>query len=176
MGRHTRNIDAVIIEFETGFPEEYRHHTNVERALYELNRKVNAIMADFNALDAAVTAVQNDDHAAAAELAALAEQVKTLTAGSPVDQETIDNITTSLTNATQSLASATTAVEPAPAVTPADASSGTGAQASSDSATPAAADNAAADPSTAEAPAPDGAVTPDPAADNPVADAVQAAS
>lgn len=79
-------------------------------ALNTTNRKLGTIMADLNALTAAVDALVASEGAAATELQHLADEVATLTAGS-VTQEQIDSVTSKVTAVADALNAAVTDAE-----------------------------------------------------------------
>ena len=79
--------------------------------LESLHRKVDQLMADVSALEAAVENLTVVEGAAAAELSALAAEVAQLTAGE-ITQEQIDGITQKVTDTANALTAATQAAEP----------------------------------------------------------------
>lgn len=83
-----------------------------------IERKLDTIMADLTALNAAVMALSDAEHAAAAELSKLADEVAGLTAGA-VTQDQIDSIAASVTNVASQLQADVAGAEPAPPAPPA---------------------------------------------------------
>lgn len=95
--------------------------SELANAINALLQKVNTIMTDITALQAAVTQVQSVDGAAVAELQTLANQVAGLEVGN-ISQSDIDTLTANLTSVATSVANATTAAqtEVTPPATPVD--------------------------------------------------------
>lgn len=89
--------------------------------LYKLDGKVDQIMADITALNAAVAEVEEAEAAAAEEFRALATEIENLEAGD-VPQSAIDSLTERATAAAKALTEATTGaesqVEPTPEPNP----------------------------------------------------------
>lgn len=83
-----------------------------------IERKLDSIMADLSALNAAVMALSDAEHAAAAELSKLADEVASLTAGA-VTQDQIDSIAASVTNVASQLQADVAGAESAPPAPPA---------------------------------------------------------
>jgi multidrug resistance efflux pump len=96
--------------------DDLDHLERIERKINRILERSITIMADLSALNAAVTQLQTDEQAAAAELAALAAQVSSLTAGT-ISQAQIDALTASVTSTAQALSDATTAASGTPAPT-----------------------------------------------------------
>jgi len=88
----------------------------IKRALNAQTRRLNKIMADLSALEAAVAVLVTDETAAAAELQSLVNEVATLTAGE-ISQERVDAITQSVSNVATALGAATADAQAPPAGT-----------------------------------------------------------
>ncbi len=95
-------------------PYESCDGDEVLRSLRALHRKVDKIMADITALEAAVEEMAVAEVAAAAELGELVTEIATLTAGE-ISQEQIDTLTEKASGIATALNSATDAAEAATA-------------------------------------------------------------
>lgn len=82
-----------------------------------VNRKVNKLMADVSALEAAIDSLTAADESVASALNELRDEVSTLEAGS-ISQEKIDSLTSKVTNAVTALGNAVNPTQP-PAEEPA---------------------------------------------------------
>lgn len=86
-------------------------------SLLALHRKVDNLMTDLTALQAAVDALVGAESAAAEEMVALKDEIAQLTAGT-ITQDQIDSITTKVTGVATALSAATAGAEEPPAGEP----------------------------------------------------------
>lgn len=100
------------VEIDLNFDPEEKL---ILRLLGAINRKVNKLMADITALNAAVDSLVAAEGAAANELTALRDEIAALSAGD-ITQEQIDGITQRVTDVATALNTAS--ADPAPPAEP----------------------------------------------------------
>lgn len=110
-----RDLDHVLAPWFIGIA---RGLTAVIHNQKIINRKVDSIMADFTAANAALDALGVDDTSIVAELQKLSAEVASGTA----DQTAVDALTARATQIHADLQAALAAAEPPPVAAPADAS------------------------------------------------------
>lgn len=110
-----RDLDHVLAPWFIGIA---RGLTAVIHNQKIINRKVDSIMADFTAANAALDALGADDTSIVAELQKLSAEVASGTA----DQTAVDALTARATQIHADLQAALAAAEPPPVAAPADAS------------------------------------------------------